>query len=133
MKDGDTLQLRTPSGQRFEAEVVISAGATKKGLMFRDGLPSKSGMFFLYTDPAKRRSMWMNNMRFPLDVVWLDGSLTIVSIRYNCEPCISEAKCPRISSIRKAQHAIEFSAGDADLLGLEIGQTLKLLKSKEVK
>jgi uncharacterized membrane protein (UPF0127 family) len=130
MKDGDTLHLRTPKGQRFEAELALSAPATKKGLMFRDGLPSKTGMFFLFTEPAKRRSMWMNNMRFPLDVVWLDGSLTIVSIRYNCEPCVSEERCPRISSIRKAQHAIEFSAGDADALGLQIGQTLKLLKSK---
>jgi uncharacterized membrane protein (UPF0127 family) len=130
MKDGDILQLRTPKGQRFTAELALTAAATKKGLMFRDGLPSKTGMFFLFTEPAKRRSMWMNNMRFPLDVVWLDGSLTIVSIRYNCEPCVSEDKCTRISSIRKAQHAIEFSAGDADKLGLEIGQTLTLMKSK---
>ena len=130
MKDGDILQLRTPRSKLFTSEVVISASATKKGLMFRDVLPSNQGMFFLYTDPPKRRSMWMMNMRFPLDIVWLDGTLTIVSIRYNCQPCDTEAKCPRISSIRKAQHALELTAGDADELGLEIGMTLKLIKSK---
>ena len=130
MKDGDLLRLRTPSGQHFNAELALSSAATKKGLMFRDSLPSPNGMFFLYTDPPKRRSMWMNNMRFPLDIVWLDGSLTIVSIRYNCQPCISENQCPRISSIRRAQHAIELTAGDADELGLEVGQILKLVKSK---
>jgi uncharacterized membrane protein (UPF0127 family) len=130
MKDGDILSFQTPSKHRFQAEVAMTAAATKKGLMFRDGLPPKSGMFFFYTDPPKRKSMWMNNMRFPLDIVWLDGSLTIVSIRYDCQPCENEVNCPRISSVRKAQHAIELTAGDADALGLEVGQTLKLVKRK---
>lgn len=130
MKDGDILHIRTSDGGTFKTELVVSEPLMKRGLMFRDGLPPRTGMFFLYTDPAKRRSMWMNNMRFPLDIIWLDASLTIVSIRYNCQPCVSEAKCPLISSIRKAQHAIELTAGDADEIGLKIGQTLKLIKRK---
>jgi len=132
MKDGDILYFRTEEGKQFQTELVCTTASMKKGLMFRDGLPSKHGMFFLHTEPAKRRSMWMNNMRFPLDIVWLDGALKIVNIRYDCEPCASEATCPRISSVYKAQHAIEFSAGDTELLGLKIGQQLKLVKSKEV-
>lgn len=97
--------------------------------MYRDGLPSKEGMFFLFTDPPHRRGMWMNNMRFPLDIVWLDGGLKIVSIRKDVQPCISAAECPNISSIYKAQHAIELAAGDADALGLSVGDTLKFVKS----
>jgi len=128
MKDGDTLLFRTPSGKRFTTELVQTAPALKKGLMYRDGLPSKTGMFFLFTDPPHRRSMWMNNMRFPLDIVWLDGSLKIVSIRKDAQPCISADECPSISSIYKAQHAIEFATGDADLLGLSPGDTLKFVK-----
>jgi uncharacterized membrane protein (UPF0127 family) len=132
MKDGDILYFRTETGKRFTAELATTTPMKKKGLMFRDGLPHRQGLFFLYTDPAKRRSMWMKNMRFPLDLVWLDGSLTIVNIRYNCEPCSSDLECPRISSIYKAQHAIEFSAGEADELGLHIGQRIKLTKTEEV-
>ena len=97
--------------------------------MYRDGLPHKEGMFFLFTDLPHRRSMWMNNMRFPLDIVWLDGTLKIVSIRKDAQPCISSDECPNISSIYKAQHAIEFAAGDADALGLRVGDTLKFIKS----
>ena len=128
MKDGDTLFFRTPSGKRFTTELVQSRSATKKGLMYRDGLPPKTGMFFLFTDPPHRRSMWMNNMRFPLDIVWLDGALKIVSIRKDVQPCISAAECPSISSIYKAQHAIELTAGDAAALGLSVGDTLKFIK-----
>ena len=130
MKDGDILSFKTPSKQYLQTEVVMTAAATKKGLMFRDGLPPQTGMFFFYADPPKRKSMWMNNMRFPLDIVWLDGSLTIVNIRYDCQPCENASQCPRISSVRKAQHAIELTAGDAAALGLEVGQTLKLVKRK---
>ena len=72
--------------------------------------------------------MWMNNMRFPLDIVWLDGSLKIMSIRKDAQPCISAAECPSISSIYKAQHAIELAAGDAAALGLSVGDTLKFIK-----
>lgn len=132
MKDGDILYFRTEGGKRFMTELVTSTHAKKKGLMFRDGLPHRQGMFFLYTEPAKRRSMWMNNMRFPLDIVWLDGSLTITNIRYNCEPCISEADCPRISSVYKSQHAIELTTGEAAELGLQIGQKIKLTKTEEI-
>ena len=130
MKDGDTLVFRTPSGKRFTTELVQSRYATKKGLMYRDGLPSKTGMFFLFTDPPHRRGMWMNNMRFPLDIVWLDGALKIVSIRKDVQPCISAAECPSISSIYKAQHAIELTAGDADALGLSPGDTLRFVSTK---
>lgn len=128
MKDGDKLIFRTPSGQRFKTELVTSKAATKRGLMYRDGLLPGNGMFFLFTDAAQRRSMWMNNMRFPLDIVWLDASLKIVSIRKNVQPCISSADCPSISSIYKAQHAIELGAGEADALGLQQGDTLIFVK-----
>jgi uncharacterized membrane protein (UPF0127 family) len=131
MKDGDKLIFRTPSGRRFTTDLAFTAAATKKGLMYRDGLPPQQGMFFLFTDPPHRRSMWMNNMRFPLDIVWLDGALQIVSIRKDVQPCISSAECPSISSIYKAQHAIELAAGDADALGLQQGDQLRFLKLRQ--
>jgi len=131
MKDGDKLVFRTPSGKRFTTELVETSAALKKGLMYRNGLPPRQGMFFLFNEPPQRRSMWMNNMRFPLDIVWLDGSLRIVSIRKDVQPCITSAECPNISSIYKAQHAIELAAGDADALGLEVGDSLKFVKLKQ--
>jgi uncharacterized membrane protein (UPF0127 family) len=127
MRDGDILFFSGVRGNPpFKTEVALSEPKKKQGLMYRDGLPRHTGMFFLNTDESKRRSMWMPNMRFPLDIVWLDGTLKIVSIRYNCEPCISLDDCPSISSIKKCQHAIEFAAGEVKALGLREGDRLKL-------
>lgn len=129
MKDGDILKF---AGHRhkpeFQVEVVASEDAKRRGLMYRDRLPPHRGMFFCYDDEPQRRSMWMPNMRFPLDIVWLDSSFKIVSIRYNVEPCPDIRRCPRISSIYKCQHAIEFPAGEVQSLGLRVGDIL--VKSK---
>jgi hypothetical protein len=125
MKDGDIL---TFNGHRhkpeFQVEVVASEAAKKRGLMFRDRLPPHRGMFFHYGDEPKRRSMWMPNMRFPLDIVWLDSAFKIVSIRYNIQPCADIRRCPSISSIYKCQYAIEFPAGEVASLGLRVGDVL---------
>ena len=130
MKDGDLLVFSGVRGHSpFQTELALTEETKKRGLMYRDGLPKHTGMFFLNTDPPKRRSMWMPNMRFPLDIVWLDGALKIVSIRYDCEPCTSTGDCPSISSIKKCQHAIEFAAGEAKALGLREGDRLKLIKN----
>ncbi len=125
MKDGEILTFR---GHRhkpeFQVELVVSEEAKQRGLMFRDRLPPHRGMFFVYQDEPQRRSMWMPNMRFPLDIVWLDASLKIVSIRYNVEPCLDIRRCPGISSIYKCQYAIEFPAGEVAALGLRVGDVL---------
>jgi uncharacterized membrane protein (UPF0127 family) len=125
MKDGEIL---TFAGHRlkpeFQVEVVVSEAARQRGLMFRDRLPPHRGMFFFYDDEPQRRNMWMPNMRFPLDIVWLDEKLKIVSIRHNIEPCADIRRCPRISSIYKCQYAIEFPAGEVAALGLRVGDIL---------
>lgn len=130
MKDGDILTLRTPRGTSFKLEVAISDEKKTAGFQFRERPRAKTGLFFLNTEPPRRRSMWMPNMRFPLDIVWLNGDLTIVSIRKDVPPCTNIDDCPNVSSIYKAQHAIELGAGDADELGLKPGDTLKVVSVK---
>jgi uncharacterized membrane protein (UPF0127 family) len=127
MKDGDRVLFVVPSGSILKTELVITTESKKKGLMFRKRLPPGEGMFFYHADEPRRRSMWMPNMKFPLDIIWLDGNLKIVSIRANVQPCPSTDECPSISSIVKCQHAIELPAGSAEDFDLEVGQILRLL------
>jgi uncharacterized membrane protein (UPF0127 family) len=132
MKDGDILTLHTPRGEKVKVEMAITDERRRHGFQYSERPRPKTGLFFLNTDGSRRRSMWMPNMRFPLDIVWLDGDLKIVSIRKDVPPCLNVDDCPNVSSIYKAQHAIEFGAGDADALGLKPGDTLKAgsVKSK---
>ncbi len=125
-RDGDRYTLAIKgSSQTLQVETVVSPAATAKGLSGRPALPPGHGMFFVFEDLA-RQGMWMPDMRFPLDIVWLDETLTVSHITYNAPPCPSRAKCPTHSSVRKAKYAIELTAGQAAALGLQAGSHLSV-------
>lgn len=130
MKDGDILTFHTQGGVALQLELALSEEKRKQGLMFREPLEPRTGMFFLYTDEPQRRSMWMKNMKIPLDIIWLDGNMRVLSIRKDVQPCSARESCPKIHSFYKSQHAIELAAGEADRIGLTIGERLILKRRK---
>jgi len=106
---------------RFLVEVVSNPSDMARGLGYRQSLPQRQGMLFVFPDCA-RQSMWMKGMNFPLDIVWLDENKTITKIYENVPVCGTE--CPSYSSYYKAKYAIELNAFDASRIGLEVGKTL---------
>jgi uncharacterized membrane protein (UPF0127 family) len=127
-KDGDIYMLRVgPSGGPvIQVETVTSPAAIKQGLSGRPSMPSGTGLFFIFPELAIR-SMWMPNMRFPLDIVWLDEHLSVVSITYAAKPCPTLDNCPQYSSNYKALYAIEMNAGDAAAKGFRVGLSLAVV------
>ena len=122
------IHFVTPSGKRLKVE---QAQDQIKGLMFRSSMPKSQGMFFSYEGPPKRRAMWMKNMLFPLDIVWLNANLEIVHINRDVPPC-DQRTCPSYSSIYKVAYAIELNAGTATRLSLNIGDTLRVYKAPTI-
>ncbi|HVC57985.1 MAG TPA: DUF192 domain-containing protein [Candidatus Acidoferrales bacterium] len=55
------------------------------GLMFRDGLPSGGCMLFAF-DYSSRQGIWMRNMKFPIDIVWLDEKKRITGMKSGTKP-----------------------------------------------
>ena len=72
------------------------------------------------------QSMWMPDMQFPLDIVWLDEQLVVVHRTLGAPPCASKAECSSYSSKFRIKYAIELNAGDADALGLDVGTVLRV-------
>jgi len=70
--------------------------------------------------------MWMPDMYFPLDMVWIDDTFTIVHVTYGAQPCPSKEDCPSYSSVYPVLFAIEVNAGEADVLGLRVGGRISL-------
>ena len=124
-KDGDIYMLRVGRGPVIQVETVVSPAAKIQGLSGRSSMPKGTGLFFVYEELAIQ-SMWMPNMRFPLDIVWLDEHLSVVSITYGAEPC-SKKPCPSYTSTYKALYAIELNAGDAAAQGFRVGLPLAVV------
>ena len=125
LKDGDTYRLRVGKGSRttITVECVVSDQARTRGLSGRPALPSAHGMLFIF-DHVSRQSMWMIEMKFPLDIIWLDEQMTIVNITRNAPPCESAAKCRSYSSRYRVKYAIEMTAGEADKNVFVVGKQL---------
>jgi len=124
MQDGANLLCTVGrEGTSFPVTVVSSPQAMQKGLSGRSSLPKGDGMLFCFRDQVVQ-SMWMPDMHFPLDIVWISDTFTILHVNYNATPCPSKepSQCPHYSSEYPALFAIEVNAGDAAALGLQVGE-----------
>jgi len=64
-----------------ELEVATSFAARSQGLLGRSGLKPDTGLLI---DPCSSIHMWF--MRFPIDVIFLDGKNRVVGLRRNIKP-----------------------------------------------
>ncbi len=71
-------------------EIANDSEKITKGLMFREGLDDDQGMLFIFEE-QRIVQFWMMNMKFNLDIMWLDVNGKVVHIVENAEPCIDAA------------------------------------------
>ena len=82
----DVLDIRGPFGQaRFSVELADSPDERSRGLMFRETMPSASGMLFIYPRP-QHANFWMKNTLIPLDMVFADGAGRVTRVHSNAKP-----------------------------------------------
>ncbi len=114
----DTLAIETGDGRRhvFTVELALTPEQQARGLMFREELADDRGMLFLYRGDSIRR-MWMRNTLIPLDMLFIAGDGTIVSIVRETEPLSLET----ISSRVPARAVLELRGGLTVELGITRG------------
>lgn len=104
----------------FYMELAKTASEKNKGLMFRDSLAEDRGMLFIFESEGIY-PFWMKNMKFPLDIIWLNGEKEVVFIAKGEKPCQNDF-CPLIDPGKKATYVLEINAGLSDAIGLKIGE-----------
>jgi uncharacterized protein len=85
----------TIDGTTITAELATTPEAQQTGLSGRADLPEGSGMLFELPSPQST-AVWMQDMRFPIDVVWISDQ-QVAGID-TLTPCKQGEECPRISS-----------------------------------
>jgi uncharacterized protein len=111
-------------GCRFDIEVAVSPEEIGRGLMFRDHLPENSGMLFIFSNDETRH-FWMKNTLIPLDMVFIDSSLRVVTVHARAKPRDEKV----ISSKEKARYVLEVNGGKAGRCGIVPGSRVELLPS----
>lgn len=111
-------------GKRFIVEIADTREKQALGLMFRDSMPADQGMLFIFPREAPR-SFWMKNTRIPLDIMYFNENLEMVSISADTPPC-RVSRCPSYPSAAPAMYVLELNAGAASALGVAAGDRLTL-------
>ena len=111
-------------GQKFTVEIADDPDEWAMGLMFRESMEPDHGMLFIYPRETTL-SYWMKNTRIPLDIMYFDAELKLVSMSENTPPCRTR-QCPAYPSKGPAQYVLELNGGKAAELGVSAGDRLVL-------
>ena len=111
-------------GERYQVELALDDASRMRGLMFRDQMAATHGMLFAF-DQQEPQAFWMRNTRIPLDIMYFDEALRLVSVAAGAPPCTTKS-CPSYPSKGPARFVLELNAGHAHRLGLQRGDVLTL-------
>ena len=114
-------------GRPMKAYLADSFSKKMFGLMYRDRLENGRGMLFvLGRESVAEASIWMLNMRFSIDVVWMDSGGRVVDILENAKPCSSMLGCRTYAPESKAKYVLELNSGSVRRLGIRRGERIKV-------
>jgi uncharacterized protein len=107
-----------------QVELADDEAARRRGLSGRPRLGRDQGMLFVL--PNDMPSFWMKGMRFPLDIVWIDGNRVVDVTADVPPPRRPGGGLPTYSPDRPADRVLEVNAGWAALHGVEPGDTVRV-------
>ncbi len=106
----------------FDVEIVQTNETRARGLSGREKLKDHQGMLFVFDAPA-RHGFWMKEMKFDLDIIWLDQNGRVVGIKENFTPCTPN-NCPSYKPLSEAVYVLEINAGLAQKYNIKEGSVL---------
>ncbi len=108
------------NGFKLIADLALTQDEQIKGLAVRNYMNESEGMLFVFQHPS-RQSFWMKDMKFPIDIIWLDANRSVVYIVPNLEPCPSRGNCPGYVPDRDSLYVLETSAGFSHRHNVTVG------------
>lgn len=115
------LTIETRTGEvALRVQVADTDARRQTGLMFRKSMPETEGMLFVF-QPMRQVAFWMKNTFIPLDLLFVDGDGTVVSIARDTVP-FSLDPIPSEGPVRAV---LEINAGASARLGITEGDHLR--------
>ena len=105
----------TVNGKQYVLEIKDTDAERQQGLSGRDSLPPSNAMLFSFDNHAQR-CFWMKDMKFDIDIVWLDESKKVVALEQSVQP----SSYPQ-NFCHDGKYVAEFVAGTAKTDGISKG------------
>lgn len=110
----------------FTARIASKQEDRIKGLSDTDSLPVDEGLLMVYDDEG-RWGIWMKDMHYPIDIVWLDVNKKVVHIVKNAPPdSYPQTYVPK----ENAKYILELNAGTVDNKAIQVGDAADFDETK---
>ncbi|PIR37958.1 MAG: hypothetical protein COV34_02615 [Candidatus Zambryskibacteria bacterium CG10_big_fil_rev_8_21_14_0_10_42_12] len=122
VSDISAVEIRNTT---FQVDVADTDAERIKGLSGKESLSERTGMLFIFEESAPR-SFWMKDMRFSIDIVWIDKNRKIVGIHRHVSP---ETYPQSFVSPEPVMYVLEVAEGVSSFMN--IGDTVNFIKSSQ--
>jgi uncharacterized membrane protein (UPF0127 family) len=123
-----TITINSANGQvkaALNVEIADTDQARALGLGNRSSLGANSGMLFLFPT-AKIPQFWMKGMKFPLDMIWINGDTIIGFEQKIPQPTgTSGETLPIYSPTQPVDKVLEVNSGFVQAHGIVAGDKLQ--------
>lgn len=110
-------------GAILQLEVARDGGSQARGLSDRASLEQHEAMLFPRLEGREQQCFWMHNMKFPIDIMWLNDDARIVEIREHFAP---ESYPEVVCGPADTAYVLELRAGAVDHFEFEHGDHVLL-------
>lgn len=122
-------QVRIGDRVVVTVEVARTEAEKVRGLSGREGLAPNRGMLFVYEGQA-RPLIWMQGMRFPLDILWIrDGR--VVGVVKGAKPPAPGAVPEVFAPSENVQYVLEVAAGFAERYGVVLDDPVEITLERD--
>ena len=121
-------QKITIDNVQLTVEIADDSEKIQKGLMYRNRLPDNQGMLFVFEKESKYQ-FWMLNMKFNLDMIWINANGKVVHIVENATPCVdaTQTSLCTYNPDEPASYVLEVNSGFVKKHGINENSIMKIL------
>ena len=112
----DTVKVHVGNAS-IQAAVADTEAERNKGLNDKVHITDNHGMLFVF-DYDKKWSIWMKDMKVPIDIVWIDANKKVVAVKENVSPDTYPA---HYEPPENARYVLEIASGVASKMNIEPG------------
>ncbi len=110
-------------GFKLKIEIADTPEERIQGLSGRKNLAQNAGLLFVHSEPGIY-GIWMKDMRFAIDVIWLDFDYRVIDIARDIQPdSYPQVFQPSVPAL----YILEVNAGFTERNNIKIGDDLNLL------
>ena len=108
----------------FQVDLAQTQEERSRGLSGRAPMADNKGMLFIF-EKKKFHNFWMKDMKFPIDIIWMDGNFQIIDITKNISP---KTYPNTFTSLSPAKYVLEINAGLSEKNNIKLGDMGEIIQ-----